>query len=424
MYIHIVKKGDTLYKIAAQYGVSIGKLSNDNGIRNPDKLAVGQAILIIIPTVVHIVKPGDNLFSISKLYGVTTNTLYMNNPSLVSRDVIFPGEVLTILCSPNKIRSINTLSFAYPNANKDILYHILPYLTRLSVFGYTYNNIGVLNPLDDEEIIADCRKFNVEPVLLVSNIDKSGSFSREQASLVINNPEYSENMSKSGDVVIREKGYRGVDFDFENIAPDDRYPYIEFIKYHADHVHNISDFIHIDLPPKASREDYIAYDYIQLGQIVDCVLIMTYEWGYSKSEPMAVAPINKVREVIKYTTEVILRQKVFMGLPNYGYDWTLPYVKGKTTAKSISNLAATELAAEKNAEIKYDETAQTPYFRYKDERGQTHEVWFEDVRSILKKFELMDEYDLKGVGIWNAMRSFPAMFMMMNYRYRILKTSS
>ncbi len=47
---------------------------------------------------------------------------------------------------------------------------------------------------------------------------------------------------------------------------------------------------------------------------------MPYEWGYALSEPMAVAPINKVAQVLSFATSVIPPEKIFMGIPNYGYD--------------------------------------------------------------------------------------------------------
>jgi len=49
------------------------------------------------------------------------------------------------------------------------------------------------------------------------------------------------------------------------------------------------------------------------------------------------------------------------------------------------------------ATIQYDTTAQSPFFRYVDEQGQGHEVWFEDARSAQAKFDLSKQYNLKGI---------------------------
>lgn len=139
---------------------------------------------------------------------------------------------------------------------------------------------------------------------------------------------------------------------------------------------------------------------------------MTYEWGYSYGPPMAVAPLTKVRQVVEYALTQIPAEKLLMGIPNYGYNWTLPYEKGVTKAETIGNVGAVRLAVEYGAPIQYDQEAQSPYFIYRNQ-GREQEVWFEDVRSIAAKIELAKEYELYGVGYWNLMRPFRANWIML-----------
>lgn len=146
----------------------------------------------------------------------------------------------------------------------------------------------------------------------------------------------------------------------------------------------------------------------------------SYEWGYTYGPPMAVAPIGSVRRVLDYAISEIPAEKIFMGFPNYAYDWQLPFHAGQTRAQLIGNEAAALLAAEVGAEIHFDETAQTPYFFYTAEDGSVHEVWFEDARSALSKLSLVREYGFRGVGYWNDMRPFTANFSLLNYLYSIV----
>lgn len=133
---------------------------------------------------------------------------------------------------------------------------------------------------------------------------------------------------------------------------------------------------------------------------------------------MAVAPINSVRAVLNYGVERIDPQKIFMGVPNYGYDWTLPFIRGESKARSLSNVQAVELASEVGAEILFDEQSMAPYFYYTLNDNE-HVVWFEDARSIDAKLRLAAEYNLHGVSYWNIMRYFPQNWLIANSLYDI-----
>ena len=96
------------------------------------------------------------------------------------------------------------------------------------------------------------------------------------------------------------------------------------------------------------------------------------------------------------------------------------FVSSSNRATSISNQYAVELAARHYAAIRFDDQAQSPWFRYVDVDGREHEVWFEDARSIRAKLSLVPRYGLSGVGYWNLMRSFPQNWRVLNALYDIL----
>lgn len=135
---------------------------------------------------------------------------------------------------------------------------------------------------------------------------------------------------------------------------------------------------------------------------------------------MAVAPINKVEQVVRFAVSQIPPEKIFMGIPNYGYDWTLPYIKGQSRARSLGNVQAVEQAVQAGAPIRFDAEAQSPHYNYWRERSE-HEVWFEDARSIRAKLALAGEYQLRGVSVWNIMRYFPQLWLVLNQLYDIEK---
>ena len=137
---------------------------------------------------------------------------------------------------------------------------------------------------------------------------------------------------------------------------------------------------------------------------------------------MAVAPINMVRRVVEYALTEIPREKISLGIPNYGYDWPLPFVRGETKATTVSNREAVQIAIDHGVNIYFDETAMAPYFRYW-QYGIQHEVWFEDAKSSLSKLRLIEMYGLAGCGYWNLERPFPQNYMVLNSLYYISEYS-
>ena len=94
MQIHVVQPGQTLWSICREYGVLPGLLARFNGLTEPYRLAVGQAILILRPESLYTVQPGDTVFSIAQKFSLTQNGLYRLNPGLSGQERLYPGQVL------------------------------------------------------------------------------------------------------------------------------------------------------------------------------------------------------------------------------------------------------------------------------------------------------------------------------------------
>ena len=122
----------------------------------------------------------------------------------------------------------------------------------------------------------------------------------------------------------------------------------------------------------------------------------------------------------EYAVTEIPQEKISLGIPNYGYDWPLPYVRQVTKATTLGNQEAVQTAIDHGVDIRFDALAQSPYFRYW-QYGIQHEVWFEDIRSIKEKFDLIQEYGLSGAGYWQLMRFFRSNWLLMEEMFRIRK---
>lgn len=423
MIIHIVKQGETLGNIAEQYGVSVERLILDNGIVNRNTLPVGEAIVVLIPEVIHVVKSGETIQTIANEYGISEITLLQNNPNLIHNRILYEGEIIAISFEGEKLRSGRFNGYAYPFINLQNLRTALAYMTTLTIFGYGFTETGELIPIDDEELIREAYALQASPMMLISSIDESGNFSNEHAEKLFADPIARETLITNIINTMYIKGYIGLDIDFEFIR--DKENYVTFIAAVTKRLHEEGFIVNVDLAPKTSATQegliYQAHDYKRIGEIADTVLLMTYEWGYMYGPPMAVAPIDQVRRVVEYAITEIDVNKIMLGIPNYGYDWKLPFVQGESAAVIIGNTEAIDIAIKYNATIEFDPVAMSPYFYYYDEAGVQHVVWFEDARSIEAKLRLINEYNLLGGGYWNLMRRFPANWAVLNSLYTINK---
>lgn len=366
---------------------------------------------------IYIVKSGDNIDGIAGMYGVPVERLIYVNQLSYPYALAVGQAILVPLRDVTGGRGLFANGFAYTSINPSILRETLPFLSELSVFSYGFTSEGELipPPLPTNWMIEAAIEYGVKPILTLTPLGPDGNFSNILIHNVLSNPNARNTLIENMYDRVQLENYQGINIDFEYIMAEDRDRFTEFVRDTTLAMHGLGYEVTVDVAPKTSSDQtgllYEGKDYAGLGQVADRVFVMTYEWGYTYGPAMAVAPINKVKAVLDYAVTEIPKEKITMGIPNYGYDWTLPYVRGESKAITIGNIEAVQIAVNNGAQIEYDEIAKTPYFHYVRE-GLTHEVWFEDARSILEKYKLLKEYPLYGFGCWQIMRLFRAMWIL------------
>jgi spore germination protein len=469
MFIHVVKLRETLWQIANNYRVSMTAIVKVNELPNPNQLVIGQALVIPSEDVFHTVKPGETLWRISQTYGTTVQTILQNNqfvspanisPGLViyipaPRHRIQPGETLwaiaqrygvdlktlikvnniidtnlvypgTILVIPRKSRPpINVNGYIYflgedaiPILKKDG-----EHLTYLSPFAYLIKENGSLQPINDIPAIQAAKAEKVIPMMSITNFTATTK-GENLAHIVLNSATIVESLLTDIINTMKEKGYLGINIDFENVIPSDREAYNSFLKRSVDRLHLEGFFLSTALAPKVGGEQkgllYEAHDYEAHGKIVDFVVLMTYEWGWRKGPPQAISPLNEIKRVLDYAITVIPREKIYFGFQIYARDWLLPHIGGQE-AETFSVQEAISRAVRYGAVIQYDSVTQSPFYRYTDEQLRAHEVWFEDARSAQAKFDVVKNYNLKGISYWVLGYPFPQNWALLEDNFTIQK---
>ncbi|MFH7820672.1 glycosyl hydrolase family 18 protein [Neobacillus thermocopriae] len=426
MQIHVIRPNETLSSIARTYQTTVQDIIEANELPNPNDLVVGQSIVIPIVGRFYFVQQGDSLFSIGRRFGIPyqelarINRIPANQPLSVGLRLYIPQ---------GRKRNAEFNAYVEPRGTsvapelENAAREAAPYLTYLAPFSFQVNRDGSLKPplLNNFPAIA---RANRNVLMMVINNQEQDQFSDELGRILLNDMTVQDRFLDNIVATAKRYGFRDIHFDFEFLRPADREAYNRFLRKAKQRFQNEGWLMSTALAPKTSATQeglwYEAHDYKAHGEIVDFVVIMTYEWGYSGGPAMAVSPIDQVRRVLDYAVTEIPPEKILMGQNLYGYDWTLPFVQG-TVAKAVSPQQAIQIAVRENVPIQYDMKAQAPFFRYTDDEGKQHEVWFEDARSIQAKFDLIKEMNLRGMSYWKLGLSFPQNWLLIVDNFNVTK---
>lgn len=416
---HIVKSGETLWSIAQQYGVPIQSIIQVNQLINPNVLVPGTKLYI--PPITHLVQPGETLQQISNRYGTTVQAI-INENQITNPNMIYVGVYL-IIPRPKPTIEVNAYTYQSNEEAVQSLNAIGDLLTYFSPFAYMIKEDGTLEPFDDKQMVDAAISKNIVPMMAITNFTSTEAGSN-LAHVVLSNPELREKVIMNVLQVMQEKGYKVLNIDFENVLPADRENYNQFLQLAVDRLHPKGYLVSTALAPKTSVTQtgtlYEAHDYEAHGRIADFVVLMTYEWGYRLGPPQAISPINEMRKVVEYALSVMPAEKIYLGFQIYARDWLLPHVKGQE-AETFSPQEAIQRAVKYGATIQYDIKTQSPFFRYVDEQGREHEVWFEDARSAQAKFDMTKQYNLRGISYWALGFPYPQNWVLLNNNFTIKK---
>lgn len=285
MDIHVVQPGDTLYRIAQQYGVPMSRLLLDNRPPDPNRLAVGQSLVVQYPRETLILRPEETLAQAAQRGGISLRQLLRNNPQLEGGENALSGQELVLSFQQEKEGALSVGGYAYPEIDPALLRQTLPFLTTMAPFTYGITPQGGLIPLDDQALIDAAKSMRVRPILHLSTLTQEGTFSNELAHTVLTDGAVQNRLAASLLETIQQKGYRGLDVDFEFVYPEDASAYAAFIARMRESLSPLGLPVFVALVPKTSANQwgdlYEGHDYRLLGEAADFVFLMTYEWGYT-----------------------------------------------------------------------------------------------------------------------------------------------
>jgi spore germination protein len=406
MGVHVVGTGDNLWVISNQYGVPIQTIVELNGLPSASTLVPGLALYIPdnqLPIRSYQIKTGDQIWEIAQKFRTDISSILAANPG-INPNQLFVGQIIHIP-SPIKLE-IATLGFIVPSGDSavlSILDSLAGQLTYLAVVAYSFTTEGyAYNLIEDSAIVARSKQLNITPLMMIRNFTGL-DFSAELAGQVLANPVYRRNLVQSIVNLTKQRGFGGVSIDFEFIPPLQRNDFNVFLRELKNALGEL--ILHVNVHAKTAdlptNRIVGAYDYTAIGNAADIVAVMTIDYGYPGGPPDPIAPVWWMEEVVQYALTQINPRKLQIAIPLYGYD----KVVGTNTTRAMSIVAAQNQAITTGSTIEFDQRSMSPWYRHWS-AGVEQVVWFEDIRSFIEKYRLIDIYQLSGTTFWQI--SLPA----------------
>jgi len=197
--------------------------------------------------------------------------------------------------------------------------------------------------------------------------------------------------------LVLENNYDGISINYENLEAQDKNNFTTFMEELADSLHYNGKLLAVHLHAKTSEPGTWggpqAQDWSALGAVCDQMKIMAYDYSWSTSTAGPIAPYNWVNQVLEHAVDLIPREKIYLGIPLYGYDWVDSMGEGLTYTQ------ARERASKFHAQIRWSDEYRTNYYDYYD-HGVRHDVYFANARSTEQRLELAKDYSIGGVEFW------------------------
>jgi spore germination protein YaaH len=318
----------------------------------------------------------------SNSYSVSSDSVHINFTTLQTQSTV--GKL--VFAYATYYYSGDTSSYNSMVANTQTI-------DQIATDTFVTDSYGTLSGLIPSQQISYANSNGIKPLAMITN-----NFDGNIAKTLLESPTNRQTLINNTLNALKVNGYKGVNVDLEGIYYYDRSYFTAFMQELYNTLHPQGFDVTIAVPAKTSDSPNAswsgAFDYAALSTYSDKIVLMTYDEHYFGGTPGPIASIGWVENVIKYAITVIPKDKILLGTAAYGYDWWQGGAKSYTMS-GIYNLASTY-----GATIQWDDTSKSPYFNYLDSTGLSHTVWFENAQSLNYKLDLVNSYNLSGIGMW------------------------
>jgi spore germination protein YaaH len=318
----------------------------------------------------------------------------------------------------------------YVVANAEMFGQILPFWYSITSATTIKDKYVTQNSIDKAIPVATLQSLGIKVLPTITDSTKEGELSK-----ILGNDASRTNLIKTITDLVLVNKFDGIDLNFEGFAYVDKiatWPtiqtrWVKFVSELSISLHAQNKLLSVTTPylldPITGKKGYYHYAWPEISSYIDRLNIMFYDYHKYDTKPGPIGPISWFEPSLIYALKTVAPYKIYLGTPNYGYNWVT-----KVTGICPTNTPASEKTSS-NAAIIHQLKAQAILDKpgavatYNENYGETnvlytaefigvnasgaptsckvnHSAWYVDARGYFARAKLVEKYKLGGISEW------------------------
>ena len=318
----------------------------------------------------------------------------------------------------------------YVVANAEMFGQILPFWYTITSATKIKDKYVTQNSIDKAIPTATLQSLGIKVLPTITDSTKEGELSK-----ILGNDANRASLIKTITDLVLVNKFDGIDLNFEGFAYVDKiatWPtiqprWVKFVSELSASLHAQNKLLSVTTPylldPTTGKKGYYHYAWPEISSHIDRLNIMFYDYHKYDTKPGPIGPISWFEPSLIYALKTVAPYKIYLGTPNYGYNWVT-----KVTGVCPTNTPASEKTSS-NAAIIHQLKAQAILDKpgavatYNEKFGETnvlytaefngvntsgaptsckvnHSAWYVDARGYFARAKLVEKYKLGGISEW------------------------
>ena len=376
-------------------------------------------------------KPRSRLFIFGLLISLLASVGITTNASAEDRQLrkIFSGW-MTDYSTYGDTTKGQIQAMDYVVANAEMFGQILPFWYTITSATKIKDKYVTQNSIDKAIPTSTLQSLGIKVLPTITDSTKEGELSK-----ILGNDANRASLIKTITDLVLVNKFDGIDLNFEGFAYVDKiatWPtiqprWVKFVSELSASLHAQNKLLSVTTPylldPTTGKKGYYHYAWPEISSHIDRLNIMFYDYHKYDTKPGPIGPISWFEPSLIYALKTVAPYKIYLGTPNYGYNWVT-----KVTGVCPTNTPASEKTSS-NAAIIHQLKAQAILDKpgavatYNEKFGETnvlytaefngvntsgaptsckvnHSAWYVDARGYFARAKLVEKYKLGGISEW------------------------